>query len=184
MKTIALIVLALAACGNRHGPFQLVQTAPQAWTTVALTVAGSEADKNKRDACLEEAETAGIQIAATAPASGTLYFLDHGDYLDMQGAPHVVFDSMGANAECKLALAKLTNLEQVVAMTKAEPAGCQATGTVEGSDSGFFHVGNYDAAVTEAQFKVHTQGGNKFVLDATRTVGTRIIVNGRGFACH
>jgi len=186
VKTIlALSVLALVACHHKQtGPFLLVQSAPQAWTTVALTVAGSEADDNKRDSCLEEAQNAGIQIAQTAPVSGTLYFLGDNDYLEMQGAPHIPIAGMGNNAECKVALAKLTNLDALVVMTKGDPAGCQPTGNVEGSDAGFFHPGNYDAAVVEAQFKVRAAGGNKFVLDATRQVGNRMVVNGRGFVCH
>ena len=175
----------VTACRHNKGsePTLLSSAEPAPWATVSLTVAGSEADDDKRKSCVEEAHTAGIQLAGGAPVAGTLYFLDHDDYLEIPGAPNTVFTAMGSNAECKLALGKLTKIETLVPMSKADPSGCKPTGSVEGSDSGFFHPGNYDAAVVEAQFKVRSQGGTVFIMDTSRQEATRIIVNGRGFAC-
>lgn len=185
--TCAIVsLLAITACRRTSGPVLLQTPAMQqpAWASVALTIAGDEADDDKREDCVEEAKNAGIQLAAGAPIAGTLYFLDHDDYLEVPGAPNFVFGAMGSNATCKIALARLTNLDTVVPMAKAEPPpGCEQTGRVEGTDTGFFHPGSYDAAVIEAQFKVRTAGGNLFVQDVTRQQGTRVIVNGRGFRC-
>jgi hypothetical protein len=184
---LAFLVLALAACHHeRHDPTLLQSPQPNAWVTVSLTVAGPESDDNKRNSCLEEAHAAGIQLANGAPTAGTLNFMDHDDYLEMADAPNgrYVFGAMGSNATCKLALARLVKLDQIVQMSKAEPQGCQQLGMVEGSDSGFFHPGSYEAAVIEAQFKVRALGGNRFVQDAMQLMGTRVVVNGRGFRCN
>jgi hypothetical protein len=184
---LAYLVLALAACHHhRHDPTLLQSPQPNAWVTVSLVVAGPESDDRKRNSCLEEARAAGIQLATGAPIAGTLNFMDHDDYLEMADAPNGrwVFGAMGSNATCKLALGKLVKIEQFVPMSKAEPQGCQPVGMVEGSDSGFFHPGNYEAAVVEAQFKVRALGGNRFVQDAVQPMGTRVVVNGRGFRCQ
>lgn len=188
MKVILLAltsILVAAACRSPQGPVLLQSPASGAktWTSVSLTVAGPEADDGKRESCMEEANTAGIQLTAGAPIVGTLYFLEQDDYLETPGTPNYVFGAMGSNATCKIALAKLTKIDTLVRMSKAEPTDCTPSGSVEGSDSGFFHPGSYDAAVAEAQFKVRALGGNVFVQDATREQGTRVVVNGRGFQC-
>lgn len=155
------------------------------WTSVSLTIAGPELNANKLESCTEEAQKAGINMAPGAPIVGTLYFREDNDYLEMAGAPNgrYQFGAMNSNATCKIALSKLTQLDTLVKITKAEPSGCKSTGSVEGSDTGFFHAGNYDAAVVEAQFNVRAAGGNVFVQDATRGQGQRVVVNGRGFLC-
>ena len=185
MKVIIASLVLATACRS-SGPVLLQSPATQqpAWATVSLIIAGDEADEDKRDSCVEEARNAGIQLAAGAPSTGTLYFLDHDDYLEIPGMPNFVFGAMGSNATCKIALARLTRIDSIVRMTKTDPTGCEPTGSVEGTDTGFFLPGSYDAAIIEAQFKVRTQGGNLFVQDAMRQLGTRVAVNGRGFRCR
>lgn len=188
MKRIALLALLLAGCHHHNevkGPVLLQSNAPSAWATVSLTVSGEEADDSKRDSCVEEATDNGIALAANAPAQGTLYFMDHDDYLESNVGPKVTFGAMKASSTCRLALGKLVKIDELVPLSKGDPAaGCKPTGSVEGTDSGFMHAGSYDAAVSEAQFAVHKAGGNKFVQDATRTEGMQVIVNGRGFHCQ
>jgi len=185
-STTCLTLVLFAACHHRapQGPVLLQSNDPQTWTNVSLTVSGSEADDDKRKSCVEEAHTAGIQLVAGAPIAGTLYFLDENDYLDT-GAPggKITFGAMGSNATCKLALAKLVNLDTVVPMSKQEPKDCKPIGGVEGSDSGFLHPGSYEAAVVEAQFMVRARGGNFFVQDAVRQEATHVVINGRGYLC-
>jgi hypothetical protein len=183
--TLALVVLVSTGCRRTSGPVLLQSPASQQppWTTVSLTVSGDEADDDKRESCVEEARNAGIQLTAGAPTAGTLYFLDHDDYLEIVGAPNYVFGAMGSNAVCKIALARLTRLDTLVRMVKGDPTGCEPVGSVEGTDTGFLLPGSYDAAIVEAQFKVRMQGGNLFVQDATRQQATRVVVNGRGFRC-
>ncbi len=186
--TSALVtaLVTAAACGHHpSGPVLLESPATQqpAWATVSLTVSGDEADDGKRESCVEEARTAGIQLAARAPVAGTLYFLDHDDYLEADFVPNYVFGAMGSNATCRISLARLTKLDTLVPMTKGEPTGCELTGRVEGSDTGYFSPPSYDAAVVAAQFQVRTQGGNLFVQDVTRQEGARVLVNGRSFRC-
>ena len=183
-------LLATSACRRaKPGPTLLqspaTNSAVQPWTSVSLTVAGPEINENKMESCTEEAQKAGIQLAAGAPIVGTLYFLEENDYLETAGAPNgrYTFGSMNSNATCKIALSKMTKLDTLVKFSKAEPSNCKATGSVEGSDSGFFHAGNYDAAVVEAQFGVRAAGGNLFVQDSSREQGNRVVVNGRGFHC-
>jgi len=182
---LAVVVLSAACHHGAQGPVLLTSTSPEPrpWITVSLIVAGSQANDNKRKSCLDEAHSAGIQLAPGAQVAATLYFLDRDDYLEGPGVPRFVFGAMGSDATCKLALGKLTKLDQLVQVAKIDPVDCKSTGSVEGSDFGFFHPGSYDAAVVEAQFKVRAAGGNRFVLDASRQQGTRIIVNGRGFLC-
>lgn len=98
--------------------------------------------------------------------------------------PNFVFGAMGSDATCKIALARLTRIDSFVRMTKADPTGCEPTGSVEGTDTGFLLPGSYDAALIEAQFKVRMQGGNLFVQDAMRQIATRVVINGRGFRCR
>lgn len=184
--TYALACLAVTASCRSSGPV-LLQSPPTQqppWATVSLTIAGDEADEDKRDSCVEEARNAGIQLAAGAPTTGTLYFLDHDDYLEIPGMPNFVFGAMGSDATCKIALARLTRIDSFVRMTKADPTGCEPTGSVEGTDTGFLLPGSYDAALIEAQFKVRMQGGNLFVQDAMRQIATRVVINGRGFRCR
>jgi len=190
MKTIcvaASALLTISACRHKHDGPMLLQSPPepQTWTSVALTVAGSEADDDKRKSCVEEAHTAGIQLAAGAPIAGTLYFLDENDYLESPSVPNgkIVFGAMGSNATCKLALSKLVQLDTIVPMSKQEPKDCKPIGSVEGSDTGFFHPGSYEAAVVEAQFMVRARGGNFFVQDAVRQEATHVVINGRGYQC-
>lgn len=187
MKVLALAsLLGLAACHRTSGPTLLTTPAmgQRPWISVSLIVAGDEADEDKRDTCIEEARNAGIELAPNAPRGGTLYFLDHDDYLDIPGAPHMVFSAMGPDATCRIALARLTELDRIVPFHNGAPRpDCQDVGRVEGSDSGFLHPGSYDAAVAEAQFKVRMMGGNLFVQDSSRQIATRVVVNGRGFRC-
>lgn len=182
------VLVTASACRHAQGPVLLQSPANPAtpsWIAVSLTVSGPEADDNKVESCMEEAKSAGIQLVAGAPISGTLNFLDHDDYLESAEVPNgrFVFGAMCSNATCKIALAKLTKLDTLVPMTKAEPTDCKPLGSVEGSDTGFFHPGSYDAAVIEAQFKARALGGNRFVQDATRGEATRVVVNGRAFQC-
>jgi len=187
MKALALAqVLVLGACHHATGPVLLLTPPLQQppWITVSLTIAGEEADDDKRETCVEEARNAGIQLAPNGARTGTLYFLDHDDYLETATAPRFVFGAMSANATCKIALARLVDLDRVVRTAKADPqAKCEETGRVEGSDTGFLHPGSYDAAVAEAQFKVRLAGGNLFVQDASQQLATRVVVNGRGYRC-
>jgi len=187
VKALALLsVLVLCGCRHATGPVLLLTPPLQQppWITVSLTIAGEEADDDKREACVEEARTAGIQLAPNGARTGTLYFLDHDDYLETATAPRYVFGAMKAEATCRVALARLVELDRVVRMAKAEPqAKCEETGRVEGSDTGFLHPGSYDAAVAEAQFKVRLAGGTLFVLDASQQLATRVVVNGRGYRC-
>lgn len=179
-------LLVATACGHgASGPVLLVSHPAelQAWTTVSLTVSGTEANDKKRRACMEEAHTAGIQLAAGAPISGTLYFLKRDDYVEGTDVPRYVLGATGANATCKIALGKLTKIDAIVPMMKADPTGCRAVGAFEGSDFAMFHAGSFAAAVIEAQFKVRAAGGNRFVADVTQQQGQRVVVNGRGFAC-
>jgi hypothetical protein len=190
MNKAALIALVLAACHHHKqevsGPvlLQSKTAETQPWITVSLTISGTEADDDKRDSCMDEAHEAGIQLQAGAPISGTLYFMDHDDYVEGPGTPKTVFGAMGSNGTCVLALAKLTKIDELVPMSKAEPAGCKPVGSVEGSNAGFMHRGSYDAAVVDAQFKARAAGGDKYVQDVTRDEGTRVIVNGRAFKCN
>ena len=182
-------LLAASACRRApQGPVLLRSPAtagPPPWIAISLTVAGPEANENKLESCMEEAQKAGIQLTAGQATVGTLYFLEENDYLETAGAPNgrYVFGSMNSNATCKVALSKLTKLDTLVRISKAEPADCKPTGAVEGSDSGFFHAGNYDAGVIEAQFAVRAAGGNVFVQDSAREQGNRVVINGRGFFC-
>ncbi len=166
----------------------MLLTAPahgQTWTEVALTLDGKGVDNDKRDDCVSEANKARIKLVASAPISGTLYFLDSDDYLESASVHggRYMFAMMGASAECRLALAKMVDLESYVETAPADPKGCKSLGTVEGSDAGWMLPGNYDAAVAEAQFNVLSQGGNYFSMDVVRQLGNRVIINGRAFAC-
>jgi len=197
---VAASLLGLAACAHhgdhggdsdsnipKGGPvvLQTKPTSTPAWISVALTLAGSEVDHNKRDDCLEEAGKAGIELAAAATISGTLHFLSNDDFMEssvLNGGKYS-FSPMSGNAECRVALAKLTNLDTVVTASKNEPTGCKNLGSVEGTDSGFMVPGSYDAAVAEAQFRVRSLGGNYLVMDAVVPEGAQVAVHGRAYAC-
>jgi len=191
LSLAALAALSLSACHHHSseaaGPLVLDGSkAHDPWVTVSLTLAGSGADHGKADDCKEEAKNAGIGLAPGAAISGTIYFLDQDDYLE-SAAVHggrYPFSAMGSSSECKLGLAKLVNIDDIVQTSKSDPpANCKNIGTVEGSDKGWLMPGNYDAAVAEVQFKVHALGGNYVALDVVRQMGASVFVNGHGYAC-
>lgn len=60
--TYALACLVATASCRSSGPV-LLQSPPTQqppWATVSLTIAGDEADEDKRDSCVDEARNAGI----------------------------------------------------------------------------------------------------------------------------
>jgi len=146
-----------------------------------LTLSG-KVNARLRDACLDEAHRAGIQLAAGAPASGTLYFLDDENYVEGPEVAKFVLRGSG-RAMCRIALGKLAKLETTVEFSTVEPSDCKFTGNVEGYDYNAVSP-SYDSAVVDAQFKVRAAGGNRFVEDAMRADRQRVIVNGRGFLCN
>jgi len=186
---LASSLCALTACGHHQtGPMLLedkLQPPGVTWTAVALTLSGPGVDHNKRDNCLEEAQKAGIQLTPASPVKGTLFFRDSDDCLQAEGLPggRYGFAAMGSSAECRLALAKITNLDGLVPTSKTEPTGCKNLGSVEGGDIGWMLPGNYDAAVAEAQFKTRALGGNYLLMDVVRQVGVSVFIDGHALAC-
>jgi hypothetical protein len=150
---------------------------------VSLTITGKYADARTRQACEEEARNAGIQLAPSAQTSGTLNFPGRDDFLESPGASRHVFAGMSRRAECRIALGKLTRIDDLVQMTKVEPTDCKSVGVVQGRDGAFMSSGNYESAVVQAQFRVRAAGGNLFVADAMQQDRIDLVVNGRGFLC-
>src|SRR4051812_24980502 len=84
------VVSTLSSCAHKAaGPMLLEDASKGAgtWTSVALTLAGAEVGTRQQENCLEEAKKAGIQLTASAPVKGTLYFQDSDDYLESAALP-------------------------------------------------------------------------------------------------
>jgi hypothetical protein len=131
---------------------------------------------------------AGIQLVAGAPRAGTLTFGDNNtNYLEIANTPRYAIASLAPKTACRIALARLVEIDKLVPMAKADPPStCEPVGSAQGVDEGWLDHGSVEAAVIEAQFKVRAQGGNLFVQDVARedqTKDSTVRIDGRGFRC-
>lgn len=164
----ALAALAVSACAVTD-PVVLKspKREPAGWISVSFTVKGETNNTQSLEECLDEARAAGISLVEGAPRSGTLILDDRErNYFEMPGSPRYVIEEASPRTACRLALARLVDLDALVRVAKADaPEACKMLGRASGTDEGWMGRGSLAAAVAEAQFKVRAQGGNLYVQD-------------------
>jgi hypothetical protein len=193
LSVLAFLVAGCAHNGAASNARPLESGEPvNGWTTVALTLDGSELDARRKMDCANEAHHAGVRLAADGTVKGTLRFLKNGDSLESEVLPRgrYQFPLMDSWSECRIALAKLVNLDGLVKHGKMAPQTCAMLGPVEGTDRGSIGsagVGllstNNEAAIVDALFNVRAMGGNFFEQDRFRAAGVDLVVSGVAFAC-
>lgn len=189
-KHMVFASVVLVGCTYSPGLLQSPKHEPAGWTTVSLTLEGETWTNQSAEICMEEAHEAGITLAPGAALAGTLVLNDTDkNYLVTASAPRYPIPEANPRTACRLALARLVDLDKLVRIGKDDPpSSCEMIGRADGADSGWLGQGSFAAAVAQAQFKVRAQGGNLFVQDLARGSATTksasdVRVDGRAFRC-
>jgi hypothetical protein len=184
-----LLSLPLLACASGPIPTDDPKPPMAPWMSVALTLTGEDASRDKFDDCLEAARAAGVRVTGAAPTRITLSLRSERNELAVEqpGQPPLGKTLPGWNmaALCSAAFAAAVPPALLPNLSRAEPPPyCQPAGVVEGKHRAFWGLANYEAALADLTLKAARQGVNYVVMDAVRQPAAALLyAGGRGFRC-